>query len=311
MRLSMMSRCRVPAGLAALSLLCVAPVRAQLILPENGEPLPSFEVATIKPAAADVQGMRIQWMPDGYRMDNVSLNLIIRNAYGVRSDGQIVGGPEALLDQHFDVQAKMDADAAAQLKALPREEQRRREALMMQALLRDRFQLKIHVEQREQPVFALLVAKGGPKLQTAAPAAPEPAPEQAKAVQPPNLADPLPQRPPKGTWMMRVTSTKAEMTVSGGTMEQLASTLSGQQETEAHVVIDKTGLTGKYDWYLTWTPADAPTSAEQKGVDGSPAGPDAPGLLTALQEQLGLRLEAQKGPVQVVVIEHLEPPSPN
>jgi uncharacterized protein (TIGR03435 family) len=169
----------------------------------------------------------------------------------------------------------------------------------------------MHVETRDLPVFALLVAKGGPKLQTAAPPAPGTAPEQAATAQPPGLPDQLPQRPPKGTSMMRVTSTKAEMTVSGGTMEQLASMLSGQEETEEHVVIDKTGLTGKYDWYLTWTPADAQMGAQQKGADGSPSGPDAPGLFTALQEQLGLRLEAQKGPVQVVVIDQLEAPSPN
>jgi uncharacterized protein (TIGR03435 family) len=243
----MMPRCRDVAGLAVLGLFCVVPMRAQLILPQDSETLPSFEVATVKPTAPDARGMRIQWMPDGYRMDNVQLSLIIRNAYGAHSDAQLVGGPEPLLDKHFDVQGKMDASDAAQLKAMSRDERQRRMALMMQALLRDRFQLKMHVEIGELPRYALMVARGGPRLQPAAPPTPVPAPEPGAGAQPPDLPDQVPHRPPEGSSMMRVSSTKAEISVSGGTMEQLATMLTGQGETGGRVIIDRTGLTGKYD----------------------------------------------------------------
>jgi uncharacterized protein (TIGR03435 family) len=311
MQLLMMARYRVVAGLAVLGLFCVVPMRGQLTLPREGETLRSFEVATIKPAAPDAHMMRIQWMPGGYRMENVQLSLIIRNAFGAHSDAQLVGGPQALLDKHFDVQAKMDANDAAQLKAMSRDDRGRRMDLMMQALLRDRFQLKMHVEMRELPVYALVLAKGGPKLQPAAPSAPAPAPEPDAGAQPPALPDQLPHRPPQGTSMMRATSTKVEMSVSGGAMEQLAAMLTGQGDTGGRVIIDRTGLTGKYDWNLTWTPPQTGMETGPKGADGTPPDSDAPGLFTALQEQLGLRREAQKGPVQVVVIDHLEPPSPN
>lgn len=183
---------------------------------------------------------------------------------------------------------------------------------MMQALLRDRFQLKMHVELRQLPVYALVVAKGGPKLQPTA-AATMPAPKTHAAAQPPDLPGQmrhLPHRPPKGmNWLMQESSTRAEMSVAGGTMDQLAATLTGQEETEGRLVIDKTGLTGKYDWYLEWRPAEA--EMDTKGDDGSSPDFNVPGLFTALREQLGLRLEQQKGPVQVVVIDRLEPPSPN
>ncbi len=307
MPLLMMSRCKAATGLAVLGLFWLVPMRAQLILPQDGETLPSFEVATVKPAA-DPNMVRIQWMPDGYRMDNVQLNMIIRDAYGAHSGAQLLGGPGALLDSHFDVQAKMDADDAAKLKTMPRDNQQRCMALMMQALLRDRFQLKMHVETREMPVYALMVARGGVKLQPSAPA-PEPAPQPGAGARLPELPGQLPHHPPPGSSMMQMSLTKAEASVSGGTMKQLAAMLTGQEETEGRVVIDRTGLTGKYDWYLEWTPAG--TTTEMKGGNGTPPDSDAPGLFTALQEQLGLRLEAQRGPVQVVVIDHLEPPSPN
>lgn len=100
----------------------------------------------------------------------------------------------------------------------------------------------------------------------------------------------------------------AHMDVSGGTMEELAAALTGREETGGRLVIDRTGLTGKYDWYLAWTP---PQAQMESKANGSSPGADAPGLFTALREQLGLKLESQKGPVQVVVIDRLEPPTPN
>jgi uncharacterized protein (TIGR03435 family) len=312
-----MPQCRVLAGLPLLALLCLLPARAQLTLPKDGETVPSFEVATIKPAAPGSRNMMVQWMPDGYRIENISLGEIIRNAYNAHSEGQLTGGPQSLLDQRFDVLAKMDADAAAKFKALPRDDQQRQVDLMMQALLRDRFQLKMHVETRELPVYDLVVAKGGSKLQPTAAAPPAPPPDPGAepssppAPPPPNLSNQLPRKVPHGTMMMRMTSTSAEMTVSAGTIDELAQMLTGQRDLGGRLIIDKTGLTGKYDYYLNWTPADAEMAAQSKGDDGKAPASDAPALFTALQEQLGLKLEPSKGQVQIVVLDSLQPPSPN
>ena len=310
---------RVFAGLAVLGLLSLLPIHAQLTLPRDGETLPTFEVATIKPTPAGTRMMRIQWMPDGYRVENVTLRQIIRNAYGANSDAQLVGGPQALLDQSFDVEARMDPAEAARLKTLSRDDKQREMALMMQSLLRDRFQLKMHVETRELPTYDLVVAKGGPKLQATAPVAPAaPAPPPPPGADPsappapptpPDLSTPLPHKPTHGMTMMRATSTGVEMSVSAGTMDELAQMLTPQEEVGGRLIVDKTGLAGKYDYYLDWTPAAAEMAP--KGADGTPSASDAPGLFTALQEQLGLKLEPSKGPVQIVVIDHLEPPSPN
>lgn len=292
-------------GLVVLGLPGLLPLGAQLVLPREGESLPSFEVATIKPSPADAYMMRVQPMPDGYRLDNVPLGEIIRDAYGAVSSAQLVGGPQALLDKHFDVFAKMDAEEAAQYKALSHDDQERRMNLMMQALLRDRFQLKMHVETRELPVYALVLAKGGAKLQPTQPD-PSPAPEETPALDapPPEMPKHLPRKPPRGAWMMQMNAKGAEWSVSGGTMEQLAGVLTGQSDFGGRLVIDKTGLTGKYDWYLEWTPAGL-------GANSGDSDATAPGLVTALQEQMGLKVEAQKAPVQIVVIDRLEPPSPN
>lgn len=315
MRLLRMPVFRMLAGLAVSALLYVVPMRAQLTLPKDGEPLPSFEVATIKPAKTGTNNSMSQWMPDGERDDNISLSRIIRNAYGANCDGQLVGGPQALLNQHFDLMTKIDPEDVAKFKTLSRKDRQRQMALMMQALLRDRFHLKMHVEMRVLPEYALMVAKGGPKLQAAAaaPAAPAPAPDSDAPAPPPppDLSSKMPHRVPPGSMMERMTGTSAEMSVGGGTMEQLADMLTGQEAAGGCLVVDKTGLTGKYDWYLKWTPLEAEMAANSKADDGSAPGSDAPGLLTALQEQLGLKLEPSKGPVQIVVIDHLEPPSPN
>jgi uncharacterized protein (TIGR03435 family) len=297
------------AGLALSNLFFLLPMQAQLILPKSGETLPTFEVATIKPAPADAHMTRENWVSEGPQMDNVALGAIIRDAYDAHSKAQLVGGPQALLEQRFDLRTRIDPADIAKLKTISPNERSRRVRLMLQALLRDRFQLKMHVETRELPAYALVVAKGGPKLKPTAPPDSMPASQtQAVTHTPGSPGHPSP-RPPKGMhWSMGSSSKWAHMDVSGGTMEELAAALTGREETRGRLVIDRTGLTEKYDWYLAWTPPQA--QMESKANDSS-HGPDAPGLFTALREQLGLRLESQKGPVQVVVIDHLAPPSPN
>jgi uncharacterized protein (TIGR03435 family) len=289
----------------------VVGLRAQLVLPKEGETQPAFEVSTVRTSAAGSEMMRMQWGGDSCRIENFQLRTIIRQAYGALSDDQIVGGPDALMDGHFDINAKADANDAAQMKNLSRDDRTRESRLMLQSLLAERFHLKVHIETKELPVYALVIAKGGAKLTASAP---PPATPPDEGAPPPKAAvapDQLPKTAPRGMSMIRMSSTKIEASASEGTMEQLASMLTNQPDAGGRVVIDKTGLTGKYDWSLAWAPSMG-MGGPMKGADnGTGSDADAPGLFTALEEQLGLKLEPQKGPVQVVVVDHVEAPSAN
>jgi uncharacterized protein (TIGR03435 family) len=289
----------------------VVGLRAQLVLPKEGETQPAFEVSTVRTSAAGSEMMRMQWGGDSCRIENFQLRTIIRQAYGALSDDQIVGGPDALMDGHFDINAKADANDAAQMKNLSRDDRNRESRLMLQSLLAERFHLKVHIETKELPVYALVIAKGGAKLTASAP---PPATPPDEGAPPPKAAvapDQLPKTAPRGMSMIRMSSTKIEASASEGTMEQLASMLTNQPDAGGRVVIDKTGLTGKYDWSLAWAPSMG-MGGPMKGADnGTGSDADAPGLFTALEEQLGLKLEPQKGPVQVVVVDHVEAPSAN
>lgn len=291
--------------------------REQLTLPKPGETLPSFEVATVKPAA-DSPGMMTRFMPDGFMTQNVELRMVIREAFGATSDAQIVGGAESLLDRPFDINAKADADLAAALKKMPREDRNRQMRLMLQALLVERFHLKTHIETKEMPVYALVVAKGGPKLKESVPPPPPPAAGDAGSggqpamPAPPAPDKPLPKQLPPGSMMMRMSSNHVEATASAGTIDGIAKFLVNQPDTGGKQIVDRTGLTGKYDWSLDWTPLGM--GMVTKGADNGTAAnadADAPGLFTALEEQLGLKLVPDRGPVEVVVIDHIEAPSAN
>jgi uncharacterized protein (TIGR03435 family) len=223
----------------------------------------TFEVASIKPhpepitfsSDPSVHGMRVTATAS-------TLHDLITTAYHVRYD-QISSGPSWAESDHFDISAKAEGEGALTMEqARP----------MLQALLADRFQLKIHLETREVAMYALVIRKTGAKLQQSAPA------DESKSG-------------------ITANSSGMHLTVSKGTMAQLALWLSGNGA--GRPVMDKTGLIGSYTYELTW-------------VNGPP-GPDdqTPSLFTALQEQLGLRLEATKGPSQIVVIDHAEKPSAN
>jgi uncharacterized protein (TIGR03435 family) len=141
--------------------------------------------------------------------------------------------------------------------------------------------LVVHHESKELPVFALVVAKGGPKLTAS-------------------------KDPDKGT---SSSSGSARMTATNITMEKLAQSLTQNLARElGRVVIDKTGIEGKYDVALTWGPESNSAAMVNASNEGSPPGPS---IFTAIQEQLGLKLESSKGPVQTLVIDHIEQPSEN
>jgi uncharacterized protein (TIGR03435 family) len=241
----------------------------------------AFEVAAIKPNKSGGGGSRSSF--DGIRLTatNISVKSLIQyDAYGIPAP-QILGGPNWLASDRFDIEAKVDDALVAEMAKLDREQRNQMERKMVQQLLADRFKLAVHHETKELPVYALVVAKGGPKLTAS-------------------------KDPDKGT---STSSNNGRLTTKGSTMEKLAETLTANLARElGRVVIDKTGIEGRYDLALTWSPENNSAAMMNASNEASPPGPS---IFTALQEQLGLKLESSKGPVQTLVIDHIEQPSEN
>jgi uncharacterized protein (TIGR03435 family) len=255
--------------------------------------VPAFDVVSIKPNKSDSGMVRIMGKPDGYAASNVSLKMLIQSAYGIRED-LISGAPSWADSARFDIDAKVAGSDVDALKKLTPEQRR----LILQPLLADRFKLKTHTETKQLPVYELVVAKGGSKLKEAAPGD-----TYANGIKGPDGVG-------RGG-MMRVG--RGQLNAQAVPMTSLANMLSQQLH---RTVLDKTGLTGKYDIELNWTP-DQGSDPMFKGPDSSQqradAAPDSsgPSIFTALQEQLGLRLQSAKGPVETLVIDHVEMPSEN
>lgn len=293
--------------LAAVGFVLVPQLTAQeLVQAKPGETLPSFEVAAIKPDDSGANHSSINNNNDNYRVENVSLRNLIMDAWNARTKAQLEGGPDKLMDQRYDINARIAQDDLARIRKLDPKESDRARSLMLQELLTDRFHLKVHIDSREMPVLALVLAKGGAKFQASAP---PPATGAGDASASGGQAKPHEQ----GTWM-RTSDKSASLDAYGSSMESLADMLSSQSETSGRYVIDKTGLAGNYDYSMKWTPelmtvnVRATDTGASTAVDSGGSGPT---LFSALEDQLGLRLESQKAPVEILVIDHVEAPSPN
>jgi len=217
----------------------------------DATPAPSFDVATIKPNDPSKHPGATSWSQGSQDELKImgSLKTFLKLAYGIE-DVQIAGGPKWLDSDLFEIDAKYSSPASvAQVK------------LMFRALLEQRFKLSTHTETKPLPVYSLVVAKGGPKLQQA----------DASAS----------RGSGSGPTLVRGTLGTAQLA------HMLTPVL-------GRTVIDNTGLNGVYKVDLTWA------------ADDQPSGPS---LFTAIQEQLGLKLEPTKGPVETLVIDHAEQPS--
>lgn len=257
-------------------------------------PPPAWDVSTVKPSSPDARGSMFQITFDGIKITNVPLWTMVREAFGLEND-RLFGGPGWSKTTNFDVEAKVAPEDAPKLKGLTLEQRRQ----MMVALLEERFGLKYHRETRDLPMYELVVTKGGAKLQASKP-------DAEGADQGPGPA------PSPGRHMLMMRG-RGHIESTGSGLAGLVRLLSGQL---GRTVVDKTGLKGDFDYKLDWTPDDATTAITKSGnpVAGDNAAlQDAggPSLFTALEEQLGLKLEATKGPVDVVVIDHMEPPTAN
>lgn len=238
----------------------------------------AFEVATIKPAAPDAIGRYIR-MQSAHELiaHNHTLKTLIAAAYN-QSPHAISGGPGWVDSEHFEILAKTPGEARPRL-----EEQ----MAMLRKLLAERFHLTFHREPKELPYYALTVAKGGHKLKDT-------------AITP----DTYPEGPP--ALVIVLSPAQASLPARYATMTDLASVL--QRAALPRPVLDKTGLAGHYDFTLEWLPDETQFNGAARWEAREDSKPD---LYTALQRQLGLKLEAAKGPVDVFVIDRAALPSGN
>jgi uncharacterized protein (TIGR03435 family) len=285
--------------LASISL---APSVAQSPAPD---PAPTFDVASVKPNKSGDMGVRIMFQPGGrFSANNITLKFLIRVAYDVQ-EFQISGGPPWINSDKYDITAKSEGGAQGDMRSMTEEQRQadlKRRRLMIQALLADRFKLVLHKESKEAPIYALVVAKSGLKIKELPPEAPA-APSDPK--------EPKEEDKPGAKGMGRggMRMGRGELTGNGIKLSFLAEALSNQV---GHKIVDKTGLNGEYDFNLKWTPDESQGPMFKGPADGAPP-PDAngPSIFTALQEQLGLKLESQKAPVDLLVIDHAEKASEN
>lgn len=258
-----------------------------LLFAQDQKP-PEFEVASIKPAAPDARGMYIRTTEGGrVNVTNMTLKEMIVLSYRIQPF-QISGGPPWLDTVHYNISAKPEGKPKA--GEVP---------LMLQALLKDRFQLTLQRETKELPVYVLVLARKDGKL------GPNLVESKEGSCTPPNpSAPPVPGQRNCGQQMMSPRSLRAVSAPIANIVPMLARML-------GRTVVDRTGLTGKYDVDVQWTPDETQLAMLPPEARASASDSSGPSIFTALQEQLGLKLESQKGPVEVFVVERAEKPSEN
>jgi len=262
---------------------------------------PEFEVASVKQNAGGSQRSFIgSSSPGTLSAENVPLELLIQQAYGVRPF-QIVGAPDWAKSERYDLKAKARVEGApAQVSRDSMQKSMAEMYVMLQALLEDRFKLKLHRETRELPVFELTVAKSGVKLRETTCTVYDPA-------NPPAELAPGQKRPDFcGNINMGRNGMNRTLAAAGIGMKDLSER--ALANIMGRTIVDKTGYAGKFDVHLEWAPDTPLPSGGGADDPGKPAPSDAsgPSIFSALQEQLGLKLESGKGPVEVLVIDHVE-----
>jgi uncharacterized protein (TIGR03435 family) len=246
--------------------------------------VPAFEVASVKPNRSGEQRSGSTTLAGGgYVGTNLTLHQMVTEAYRL-PPFQVIGGPGWIKLDRYDINARAPEGTTG------------RPDPMLRTLLADRFKLRVHTETKDQQVYALVLARPdgrlGPKLKPAPQECGPPAREGGPAA--------APVRP--CGMNMNSSGMSATLTGIGQPMSRLASTLAGYGVDE--MIVDRTGLTGNFDIELQWTPENLRSAAAAVGGDGS-------SLFTALQEQLGLKLESSRGPVEYLVIDSAEPPTPD
>ncbi len=317
----------VVAGVASLALPMIAGfISTPSLRPQSAVgPIPKWDVISVKPCDAEsngAPGMRgggippASFSPVHMMLHCQPVASYVRDAYLFFPNGQrpvsrsfaastpIEGLPDWANTERYTIEANADGNATPEMMEGP----------MLQALLEDRFKLKLHHEVREVPVYDLLVAKGGPKLTPFDPASCTPFPPRPDIVTGP--PDPIPQLPPgqkycsHGGGLIGPTAVNVVVMDDGDTISDFCRDFLQSVGNDRRRVVDKTGITGKFTIHLEYAPDDATRS--RLAEMGNPLGdPTAPEIFTAIQEQLGLKLVPDKGPGDFLVIDHIEQPPAN
>ena len=269
---------RIGLALAAVAVF-VSTAAAQQTPPAKGA---EYEVVSVRPTGDKTGNMMISPKLDGYSATGATVKFMIMDAYGLKNQDLISGLPRWASDDRFDVQARMDAEMIEAQKRLTPKERYSAHRAMVQALLADRFQLKVHMDEKEMPAYALVQSKGGFKLKK-----PESEDFEKSGAK-------LPDGTRGGMLMYRHDSITGQMVSIDALAQNLGMNLHRR-------VIDRSGIIGAYDFTLKFAPEDAPTG----GVEAAPS------LFTALEEQLGLKLESIRAKIETVVVDRVEHPTAN
>jgi uncharacterized protein (TIGR03435 family) len=240
---------------------------------------PAFDFASIRQNVDPKSGWRMQFTADGVSAVDVTMQYALEEAYGLYDLRRWSSGPDWLNRRRFNIEARFDP---AEHKNLTLEQRR----AMLQQMLADRCKLVVHHEPKEFPLYAMVIAKNGPKLSET----------KSERMNSQNLY--------RSSCLITGTSRTNHLEMQGCTTGEFASILTDQARLDLNRnVIDQTGLSGRYDIVLHWTPED-PALAERLNPDGPP-------IFTALKEQLGLSLRPTKGMLDTIVVDHIEMPSEN
>ena len=294
--------------LAAAAMAFTAPAAVRLRA-QAQEPLPKFEVVTVKPSKGPT-GERGQ--PGGRYTATRTLQFFIADAFFFATPlagSRVIGGPDWIDSELFEIDGKASTPWQRSPDGPPREV-----FLMIRSVLEDRFKLKTHMETRELPVFELVRARAdgslGPELR--------PSTSGCEAIMAAVQAGaPVPPRQPNQPPPCGAMRGPARVIAGGLPMAQFANMLTNIMADAngpaggagARLVIDKTGLTGRFEFTLAWTPEKMPEGTPPAGIP--PIDPNGPRLETALQEQLGLKLQAVRSPLEVVVVDSVSRPTPD
>ncbi len=266
----------------------------ELLLFHPSGPLAAYEVATIKPIDPNTAD-RVVRLPPGVSLSPLSIRRYIMNAYGATYPAQVVGGPDWLNKDAYDIKGKVPDNLEAAFQNMKFSDRLNQNRSMQQSLLADRFHLKAHFETRVLPVYELVPSKSGLKI-TAVPAPPEHKPgDPPVQMRPGDTLPPGSSRTMFNSAGLRVLNARA---IQMSLLARIVGPDAGDRP-----IVDHTGFTGYFDITdLTWAPLGDATAAST---------PDAPSLAVALEHSLGLKIVAAKAPIEVLVIDSIDRPSDN
>jgi uncharacterized protein (TIGR03435 family) len=282
-------------GLMLISAMAVVPAASQ-----TAAQRPAFEVASVKPHKSGGPPGRLGTEGNRFIAENYPIALVIQRAYGFPYEwltrDQLIGGPGWIQNDRFDIEAKIEGDS----RVIPNEQV----WLMVRSLLEDRFQLKAHHETRDLQVYNLVVAHDGLKMKLSGDQTPPKSDDEIDTFDPAS--------PPRGE--TSVTHTPSGETILSGTAISISPglevrrphalpprSLTGLLRQAGRLVVDKTKVNGFFDFHLQFVPEELMGSPDVSG----------PTIFTAVEQQLGLKLESARGPVEVLVIDSVSKPSEN